>query len=121
MLGQCVANRSGVKRERLALGFGEAAVRMALLQNAAKVSGLARLCRGAAASLARATGQDLAPLSVAGYKTTTGIVGVEVDPQAPETLRKMLKQILRVSPFESTPTPTAERQPRPSVLERKEC
>uniref|UniRef100_A0A7S2Z7E0 NADH dehydrogenase [ubiquinone] 1 alpha subcomplex subunit 5 n=1 Tax=Chloropicon laureae TaxID=464258 RepID=A0A7S2Z7E0_9CHLO len=67
---------------------------MALLQNAVKASGLARLWRGAAASLTRATGQDLAPFSV-GYKTTTGIVGVEVDPQAPETLRKMLKQILR--------------------------
>ena len=38
-------------------------------------------------------------LAVAGreYKTTTGIVGVEVDENAPETLRHMLKQILRVS------------------------
>ncbi|QDZ22165.1 hypothetical protein HOP50_07g47050 [Chloropicon primus] len=30
-----------------------------------------------------------------GYKTTTGIVGVEVDPNAPETLRHLLKKILR--------------------------
>lgn len=39
----------------------------------------------------------LSALGARGYKTTTGIVGVEVDPEAPETLRHLLKKILRVS------------------------
>ena len=38
----------------------------------------------------------LSALGARGYKTTTGIVGVEVDPEAPETLRHLLKKILRV-------------------------
>ena len=32
----------------------------------------------------------LSALGARGYKTTTGIVGVEVDPEAPETLRHLL-------------------------------
>ena len=39
----------------------------------------------------------MSALGARGYKTTTGIVGVEVDPEAPETLRHLLKKILRVS------------------------
>ncbi|WZN64857.1 subunit 5 of NADH dehydrogenase [ubiquinone] 1 alpha subcomplex [Chloropicon roscoffensis] len=37
----------------------------------------------------------LSALGARGYKTTTGIVGVEVDPEAPDTLRHLLKKILR--------------------------
>ena len=39
----------------------------------------------------------MSALGARGYKTTTGIVGVEVDPEAPDTLRHLLKKILRVS------------------------
>ena len=35
--------------------------------------------------------------SIRTYKITTGIVGVEADSNAPETLRTLLKQVLRVS------------------------
>ena len=53
----------------------------------------------ASSALGRWAGRLLA--SAAGrtreYKVTTGIVGVEVDPDAPETLRGLLRQILRVS------------------------
>ena len=53
---------------------------------------LSRFCR-LGSELVRSQEKTLAG---AGYKTTTGIVGVDVDPNAPDTLKSKLKQILRV-------------------------
>ena len=58
----------------------------------------------------RAGGNAFSLTSRAGYKTTTGIVGLPVDPNAPETLKKLLKECLRVRGVaHATPPPFAAR------------
>merc|ERR1712072_21107 len=55
----------------------------------------AGLCSWAAKASRTQGAAAAATAATRAYKTTTGIVGVEADPNAPETLRHLLKQILR--------------------------